>query len=135
MSRASKGPPRRLAQRSSRQRSTSRVGDRTNFYAKHLLMHVERQHVLFAPPGMGLPTALTLGADAHAEASQVLHHLVSGNRTLHQVFLDFDEHGLRTWERSFGTGTADEEKDRWNEVQESSARKILIAEDMVLYTG
>ncbi|KAI9060658.1 hypothetical protein FKP32DRAFT_1577618 [Trametes sanguinea] len=95
---------------------------------KHLLVHIEGDAVPIGPP-MALPTVSQLAADAYAQAPQVLPSLVSGNRTLFRVFIDFKGLGLKAWERSTTGG----EEDRWNEMDELRARRILVAEGMVRY--
>ncbi|KAI9060659.1 hypothetical protein FKP32DRAFT_1042591 [Trametes sanguinea] len=86
----------------------------------HLLVHVDAYTHLgeyFPHP----PTECQSGIDA-------LLVLTDGNRALHRVFLDFKGHYLRTWERNMANGAGD----LWEEVPESSARRILVAEDMLL---
>ncbi|KAL7279191.1 hypothetical protein ACG7TL_007031 [Trametes sanguinea] len=95
-------------------------------YVTHILVHVN-DNVDEGVPSINGPSASMCSADIYTRAEELLERLVYGNSTLHRVFLDVKEFGLKALER----GSNGDWEGRL-EIQEVDARRILAAEDMLL---
>ncbi|KAI0325546.1 hypothetical protein GY45DRAFT_1287052 [Cubamyces sp. BRFM 1775] len=74
----------------------------------------------------GITGKLTLEAYEYPDAA--LQLLTRYNPSLRRVFFDFTKHGLKAWER---VSTDREERARWEIMEESHTRGVLVAEDMI----